>query len=286
MSLFHAGTVPALDSDGNPISGATWNFYATGTLTPRNVYSDSGYVTSLGSVVTADAAGRFANIFVKDSTPTRGILKDAAGATIKDIDPVTVSSGAGSIVTSIDVGGASSGLVFTGGPVTSSGTISVGAASALAVAYGGTGAQTAAAARGNLSAAKSGANTDITSLQDGTTIAAGGTIAASSIGYRGLPASSQTQGSAITLALTDAGKRVPNTLGGWVIPANASVAFPSDTVIGLYNNSSSTQTVSITTDTLRWAGTTSTGTRTVAAYGWCWITKVASTEWSASGNLT
>lgn len=286
MSLFHAGTVPALDSDGNPISGATWNFYATGTLTPRNVFADSAYVTSLGSQETADAAGRFVPIFLNDSTPTRAILKDAGGTTILDLDPATVSSGAGSIVSSVDVDGASSGLVFTGGPVTSSGTIDVDATSALAVAYGGTGAQTASGGRTNLSAAKSGANTDITSLSDGTTIAAGGTIAANSIGYRGLPTSAQTTGSAITLALTDAGKRVPNTLGGWVIPANASVAFPTDTVIGLYNNSGSTQTVSITTDTLRWAGTTSTGTRTVAAYGWCWITKVASTEWSACGNLT
>lgn len=284
MSLFHAGTFPALDSDGNPISGATWNFYATGTLTPRNVFADSAYVTSLGSQETADAAGRFVPIFVNDSTPTRAILKDAGGATILDLDPATVSSGAGSIVSSVDVSGGTTGLTSSGGPVTSSGTITLGGM--LAVASGGTGGASAAAARNNLSAAKSGANTDITSLQDGATIAAGGTIAASSIGYRGLPASSQTTGSAITLALTDAGKRVPNTLGGWVIPANASVAFPQDTVIALYNNSSSPQTVSITTDTLRWAGTTSTGTRTVAAYGWCWITKVAATEWSASGNLT
>lgn len=143
-----------------------------------------------------------------------------------------------------------------------------------------------AAVRGYVAAAKSGANTDITSLQDGTTIAAGGTIAPASVGYRGLPLSAQAQGALITLALTDAGKRVPNTTGGWSIPANGAVAFPVDTVIALYNNSAATQTVAITTDTLRWAGTTSTGTRTVAAYGWCWLTKVASTEWSCTGNLT
>ena len=284
MSLFHAGTFPALDSDGNPISGATWNFYATGTLTPRNVFADSAYVTSLGSQETADAAGRFVPIFLNDSTPTRAILKDAGGTTILDLDPATVSSGAGSIVSSVDVDGASSGLVFTGGPVTSSGTIDVDATSALAVAYGGTGAQTASGGRTNLSAAKSGANTDITSLQDGTTIAAGGTIAADSIGYRGLPQLTKT--ASYTLALTDAGKHISITTGGIIIPANASIAFPIGTIVTIFNNSGSTQTLSITTDTLRWAGTATTGSRTIAAYGLATVLKVDTAVWAASGNLT
>ena len=113
-----------------------------------------------------------------------------------------------------------------------------------------------------------------------------GAIAAASPGFRGVPASAQATGSAITLALTDAGKRVPNTSGGWVIPANASVAFPVDTAIVLYNNSGSSQTISITSDTLRWAGTTSTGTRTLAAYGLATCIKVASTTWVISGSLS
>lgn len=112
-----------------------------------------------------------------------------------------------------------------------------------------------------------------------------GTIASTSPGFRGVPASSQATGSAITLALTDAGKRVPNTSGGWVIPANASVAFPVDTAIVLYNNSGSTQTLSITSDTLRLAGTSSTGSRTIAAYGLATVLKVASTTWVVSGNV-
>lgn len=110
-----------------------------------------------------------------------------------------------------------------------------------------------------------------------------GTIAATSPGFRGVPASSQSTGSAITLALADAGKRVPNTSGGWVIPANASVAFPTDTAIVLYNNSGTAQNVSITSDTLRWAGTTSTGTRAIGAYGMATIVKVASTTWVITG---
>lgn len=88
MSLFHAALQPALDSDGNPISGATWNFYRTTTTTPQSVYSNAALSVSLGSTVTADASGRFANIFLDETKTYRAILKTAAGATIKDIDPI------------------------------------------------------------------------------------------------------------------------------------------------------------------------------------------------------
>lgn len=148
MSLFHAGLIPASDTDNNPLSGATWNFYLSGGLTPTNVYSNSACTTSLGSSETADAAGRFANMFVNDAVATRAILKDAGGATIRDIDPVTVSSGAGTIVSSINVAGGSTGLTFSGGPVTSSGTMTM--AGTLALASGGTGAADATNARLNL----------------------------------------------------------------------------------------------------------------------------------------
>jgi len=129
--------------------------------------------------------------------------------------------------------------------------------------------------------AASGANTDITALDQDVTITATGTIAADTIGYRGLPQNSQT--GAYTLALSDAGKQVSNTTGGWVIPANASVAFPVDTAIVLFNNSGSSQTISITSDTLRQAGTANTGTRTLAQYGLATCVKVASTTWVISG---
>jgi hypothetical protein len=129
--------------------------------------------------------------------------------------------------------------------------------------------------------ASSGANTDITALDQDVTITATGTIAADTIGYRGLPQNSQT--ASYTLALSDAGKQVSNTTGGWVIPANGSVAFPVGTTIVLYNNSGSNQTISITTDTLRQAGTANTGSRTLAQYGLATCVKVSSTVWVISG---
>lgn len=65
-------------------------------------------------------------------------------------------------VTSVDASGGTTGLTFTGGPVTTVGTLTLGGT--LAVASGGTGATDAATARANLGAAASGANSDITSL--------------------------------------------------------------------------------------------------------------------------
>ena len=72
--------------------------------------------------------------------------------------PIPSSGGGSGTVTSVDVSGGSTGLTFSGGPITTSGTITM--AGTLAIGYGGTGATTAAAAPFALK----GANTDITSI--------------------------------------------------------------------------------------------------------------------------
>lgn len=162
--------------------------------------------------------------------------------------------------------------------------LATGVTGTLPIANGGTGGTTASAARTALGAAASGANTDITALDQDVTVTATGTIAANSIGYRGLPQNSQT--GAYALVLADAGKHISITTGGITIPANASVAFPVGTVVVIYNNSASSQTIAITSDTLRLAGTATTGSRTLLQRGFCTLTKVASTEWVASGNIT
>ena len=114
-----------------------------------------------------------------------------------------------------------------------------------------------------------------------TTVLDAGTIGAAAPGFRGLPQNSQT--ATYTLALTDAGKHISITTGGVVIPANGSVAFPVGTAVVIFNNSSSSQTISITTDTMYLAGTANTGTRTLAQRGLATCVKVASTAWVISG---
>jgi hypothetical protein len=100
-------------------------------------------------------------------------------------------------------------------------------------------------------------------------------------GLKDVPQNAQT--AAYTLALTDRGKHISITTGGVVIPANASVAFPVGATVGIYNNSGSSQTISITTDTLTLAGTATTGTRTLAQHGFATILKVGTTNWIITG---
>jgi len=117
-------------------------------------------------------------------------------------------------------------------------------------------------------------------------IGAGSTVDGVVIGYRDVPVT--TQNATYTFALTDAGKSVGKdnaTAYTYTIPANASVAFPVGTVITVFNNNATNNiTIAITTDTLRLAGTTSTGSRTVAPFGLCTLFKVSSTVWMASGS--
>lgn len=101
---------------------------------------------------------------------------------------------------------------------------------------------------------------------------------------RDLPQSTKT--GAYTLALADRGTHISITTGGIVIPANASVAFPIGSTIVIYNDSASTQSITITTDTLRQAGTANTGARTLAQYGVATLVKVKSTTWVVTGSVT
>lgn len=110
------------------------------------------------------------------------------------------------------------------------------------------------------------------------------TPAVTSVGYLGSPQMSDQDD--YTLVITDAGKHyyhvsgTPHTL---TIPANASVAFPIGTVIGIVNeNGGGAVTISITSDTLRWGS--STGSRTLAANGTATLLKVASTVWRLTGD--
>jgi hypothetical protein len=114
-----------------------------------------------------------------------------------------------------------------------------------------------------------------------STVSDSGTIATSSAGFRGIPQIASA--GSYTLAITDNGKHVANSTGGFTIPANASVAFPVGATVVLFNNSGSNQTIAIASDTLRQAGTASTGSRTLAQYGLATIVKVASTTWAISG---
>lgn len=243
-TLVDQGSTAILYCDGTEIISATTSAAFAGILPVTQ--GGTGATTASGARTNLGATGTGSALFTAASA-------GSARSTIS-----AAASGANSDITSL-----------------------TGLTTPLGVAYGGTGAATAGGALTSLGAAASGANTDITALDQDVTITATGTIAAGTLGYRGLPQNAQT--GAYTLALSDAGKQVSNTTGGWDIPANASVAFPIGTAVVLYNDSGSSQTVSITSDTLRQAGTANTGTRTLAQYGLATCTKVGSTTWVITG---
>jgi hypothetical protein len=95
-----------------------------------------------------------------------------------------------------------------------------------------------------------------------------------------------------TFVLSDAGKTIVHTSASaghtYTIPANASVAYPTGTMITIINaNGSASITLAITSDTLRRGdGTSGTGSRTIAADSVVTIIKTGSTEWYITGKFS
>jgi hypothetical protein len=170
-------------------------------------------------------------------------------------------------------------LSISGTPITTSGTLAVSlSGTALPVANGGTGGTTAAAARTALGAGTvtsvagtgsingltlTGTVTSSGSLTLGgsiTSVASGATIDSIVIGYRSIPRST----TATTAAVGDVGKCIAVT-AGLTIP---NATFAAGDAVSIYNDSGSAVTITQGTSlTLRQAGTTSTGNRTLAARG-------------------
>jgi hypothetical protein len=104
------------------------------------------------------------------------------------------------------------------------------------------------------------------------------------VGYIGMP---QNATGSATLTIADAGKHIYVTSTGQTItiPANGSVAYPIGTAIAFIGGpSATTTTIAITTDTMYLAGTGTTGSRTLAAYGMATAVKVAATTWFINGS--
>ena len=106
-----------------------------------------------------------------------------------------------------------------------------------------------------------------------------GVVSDSAGSLRNLPQVSKS--SAYTLIASDTGKHVSISSGGVTV---ASGVFSIGDVVTIYNNSSSSQTITQGSSvTLRQAGTSNTGNRTLAEYGVATILCVASNTFAISG---
>ena len=87
-----------------------------------------------------------------------------------------------------------------------------------------------------------------------------------------------------TLVLADAGKvqRQTGISKTFTIPANSSVPYPIGTLLEFQGNN--TVSLALTTDVLRMAGTSNTGTRTIPVFGVVFARKYQATAWVCWGN--
>jgi len=97
------------------------------------------------------------------------------------------------------------------------------------------------------------------------------------LGWKRIPASSTTSGN---LAASDVGKHIPAT-SGVTVPQSV---FSIGDAVTIYNNTSGNITITQASGvTLRFAGTASTGNRTLAQRGLCTVLCIASNEFVISG---
>ncbi len=241
-------------------SGGVLYYSATGTLASSAALAASSLVIGGGAGVAPSTTTTGAGILTFLGTPSSANLATA----------VTDETGSGS-------------LVFATSPSLTTPTLGVASATSI-----------------NKVAITAPATSATLTIADGKTLTSSNTItlaatndsqtytlpaATCNIGYLEVPQNSQS--AAYTTVLADSGKQIfhpstDNNARTFTIPANSSVAYPVGTVI-TFINQINTLTIAITSDTMTLAGTSTTGSRTLAVNGIATAIKVGSTNWIISG---
>lgn len=91
MAAFWQGSlIPWIDASGSPYAAAKVYFFDAGTTTPQIVYADNSLGTPRDHPTLANGSGQFPPIFMVEGSTYRVRIEDADGATIWDVDGISV----------------------------------------------------------------------------------------------------------------------------------------------------------------------------------------------------
>lgn len=225
-ALTNLGAYPA----SNP-AGYTSN---VGTVTSINLTAGTGISVSGGPITSSGS------INVVNTAPDQVVSLTGAGTTVVTGTypnfTITSNDQYSGTVTSVAASGGTTGLTFSGSPITTSGTLTLGGT--LAVSNGGTGATTLAANNVLLGNGTSAVQV-VAPGTSGNVLTSDGTTWTSSAPAGGSVSYPQNiQSGNYTLVLSDAGKHIYSANTGAqtiTIPTNASVAFPIGTLVTIVN---------------------------------------------------
>jgi len=287
---------------GTPSSGTLTN--ATGLPLSTGVTGTLAVINGGTGVTTSTGSG--SNVLSTSPTLVTPVLGTPTSGTLTNCTGLPVSTGVSGLGTgvatalAVAVGSAGAPVVNGGALGTpSSGTLTnaTGLPFSTGVSGLGTGVATAAS---NAVNATSGFITYATyAPASGKTLTVSNSItlagtdsttmtfppASASIGYLNVPQNSQS--AAYTTVLADSGKHIlhpstDNNARTFTIDSNANVPYAIGTVL-TFINQINTVTISITSDTMTLAGTSTTGSRSLAANGIATAIKVGTTSWIISG---
>ncbi|WP_148301852.1 hypothetical protein [Sneathiella glossodoripedis] len=114
MAIFQSPRVRALDSAGDPLSGAKLYFYQAGTSTPEDTYTDAALSVAHANPVVADSEGKFATIYLQ-SLNYKVVLKDSSDTTIWTQDNVDGRAVADGSITLAKMADLTQGSLIVGG---------------------------------------------------------------------------------------------------------------------------------------------------------------------------
>lgn len=277
-----AGSITVASSGGNAVATIT-----TGNRALITCVALTGTTAASWTVTPILSGGGIGGS--TGATDNAVLRADGVGGSTLQSSPVSIADTTGAIsgCRSIALSGATSGSVTVAVPaVAGSNTVTLPAGTTDFSATGGTGQvvkqdsagaalTVGAVAVGEVSGLGTGVATQLALNANGTDVDA--------IGFRGIPQNSQADN--YTLVLADAGKHIYETGASKTvtIPANASVAYEIGTAVTFIATNATGCSIAITTDTMTLAGTTTTGTRTLAQNGMATAVKVTSTSWIISG---